>query len=333
MKNTDYMFEAKDKDGNTIDCIGYIFAIELQRKLFDVEEVKRAATDKGIPTKVFKDIKKRTAFTQAITAMTNHMKKRGYVIHKVSDDASSVVYAVDKKIVKDKELNMIASDTNTETTVNTDAAEYETIANFIYDVGNDRVLADSQDRLTELVAVLNLYINSYTKNTFRMKVNDIIDSLGDCIAWRQKGGVYFVPAKHKKALFDVIEMVTALDAGSRVKLGEVPNLSHSKQAVAMAVTEEVGKEVKLVKENLAKLYSAGDLDNKDIVNIITKLSKQIRIVEEYQILTERTMDDSMKIIQEVQELSKEFLLTGKIVKPIIEETKIDDEVADILADL
>lgn len=332
--NAEYIFKAKDSNGNDVDCIGSIFAIELSRNLFDIEEVRRACTTAGIDhNKYFKEQKKETAFTNAVSAMTKYFKRKGYILHKVSDDSSAVVYSLDKKRVNTTEKTLAASDTNTEITLNVNEADYENVASFIYDRGNDRVLTDTAERLSDLVKVLNQYINSYTKNQFRLKVNEIIEKLGGCINWRKKGGVYFVPARHRDVLNKVVDVVNNLDSKAVIKIGEVPNLQQSRRAVATSVDEEVQAKIKDLKVQINELYLANDFKGRKSLTIVEKLGKEIKELEQYKIICESNFTETSAVIAEAQEIVKDILLTGKTTRKIVEEVKPDEELADLLADL
>jgi hypothetical protein len=163
-----------------------------------------------------------------------------------------------------------------------------------------------------------VYEESYEKAQFSMQLRRILSKHGDIIPWVDSGHAYFVPAKHSQLMFKLFELVTKLDPEARITRGEVPDLTFSKQTVAESANESIRDDMQLINDKLNKLYSNNDEENKltqrIAMNTVEELSQAIRRVEEYKVLCERDLRDASGKIEEVQQVIKEFLLTGKITK-------------------
>ena len=133
-------------------------------------------------------------------------------------------------------------------------------------------------------------------------------------------------------------MGTELDPKSRITRGEVPDLTFSKQTVAESASDSISDDMKFIEDRVQKLYSMNDDENKltskIALNMVDEVSKALRRVEEYKILTERDLNKSTMKISEVQEVLREFLMTGKIKKPAkTEEQEVIEEVDDLINSL
>lgn len=331
---------AKDSSGNEIPCLGFNFGLTLQRKMFPCSEVIHEAEKLGIPTDVFRENTKKNSFVKAVKKNINKvLDKKGTVIHELEKSSTQIVYSVDRIVLTNEQQNMIDSDTNAFSVINTHSATYEPVTKLVYDCASEKVLCDNEDVLAEVLKLLKVYEESYEKAQFSMQLRRILSKHGDIVPWVDSGHAYFVPAKHSQLMFKLFELVTKLDPEARITRGEVPDLTFSKQTVADAANESIQDDMKLIEEKLNKLYSSNPdenkLTNRIAMNTVTELAQTIRRVEEYKILCERDLRGATSKIEEVQQIVKTFLLTGKIPekKATVEqqiETAVDEELAELL---
>ncbi len=331
---------AKDSSGNDIPCLGFNFGLTLQRKMFPCSEVIHEAEKLGIPTDVFRENTKKNSFVKAVKKNINKvLDKKGTVIHELEKSSTQIVYSVDRIVLTNEQQNMIDSDTNAFSVINTHGATYEPVTKLVYDCASEKVLCDNEDVLAEVLKLLKVYEESYEKAQFSMQLRRILSKHGDIVPWVDSGHAYFVPAKHSQLMFKLFELVTKLDPEARITRGEVPDLTFSKQTVADSANESIQDDMKMIEEKLQKLYSSDPDDNKltnrIAMNTVTELAQTIRRVEEYKILCERDLRGATSKIEEVQQIVKTFLLTGKIPekKATVEqqiETAVDEELAELL---
>lgn len=331
---------AKDSKGNEIPCLGFNFGLTLNRKMFPCSEVIHEAEKLGIPTDVFRENTKKNSFVKAVRKNINKvLDKKGTVIHELEKSSTQIVYSVDRIVLTNEQQNMIDSDTNAFSVINTHGATYEPVTKLVYDCASEKVLCDNEDVLAEVLKLLKVYEESYEKAQFSMQLRRILSKHGDIVPWVDSGHAYFVPAKHSQLMFKLFELVTKLDPEARITRGEVPDLTFSKQTVADAANESIQDDMKLIEEKLNKLYSSNPdenkLTNRIAMNTVEELAQAIRRVEEYKILCERDLKNATGKIEEVQGIVKSFLLTGKIPekKATVEqqiETAVDEELAELL---
>jgi len=331
---------AKDSKGNEIPCLGFNFGLTLNRKMFPCSEVIHEAEKLGIPTDVFRENTKKNSFVKAVRKNINKvLDKKGTVIHELEKSSTQIVYSVDRIVLTNEQQNMIDSDTNAFSVINTHGATYEPVTKLVYDCASEKVLCDNEDVLAEVLKLLKVYEESYEKAQFSMQLRRILSKHGDIVPWVDSGHAYFVPAKHSQLMFKLFELVTKLDPEARITRGEVPDLTFSKQTVAESANESIRDDMQLINDKLNKLYSNNDEENKltqrIAMNTVEELAQAIRRVEEYKILCQRDLKDAVGKIEEVQAVVKEFLLTGKITKKqaTVEqqiETAVDEELAELL---
>jgi len=331
---------AKDSNGNEIPCLGFNFGLTLNRKMFSCAEVIHEAEKLGIPTDVFRENTKKNSFVKAVRKNINKvLDKKGTVIHELEKSSTQIVYSVDRIVLTNEQQNMIDSDTNAFSVINTHGATYEPVTKLVYDCASEKVLCDNEDVLAEVLKLLKVYEESYEKAQFSMQLRRILSKHGDIVPWVDSGHAYFVPAKHSQLMFKLFELVTKLDPEARITRGEVPDLTFSKQTVAESANESIRDDMQLINDKLNKLYSNNDEENKltqrIAMNTVEELAQAIRRVEEYKILCQRDLKDAVGKIEEVQAVVKEFLLTGKITKKqaTVEqqiETAVDEELAELL---
>jgi len=308
--------------------------------MFPCSEVIHEAEKLGIPTDVFRENTKKNSFVKAVRKNINKvLDKKGTVIHELEKSSTQIVYSVDRIVLTNEQQNMIDSDTNAFSVINTHGATYEPVTKLVYDCASEKVLCDNEDVLAEVLKLLKVYEESYEKAQFSMQLRRILSKHGDIVPWVDSGHAYFVPAKHSQLMFKLFELVTKLDPEARITRGEVPDLTFSKQTVADAANESIQDDMKLIEEKLNKLYSSNPdenkLTNRIAMNTVEELAQAIRRVEEYKILCERDLKNATGKIEEVQGIVKSFLLTGKIPekKATVEqqiETAVDEELAELL---
>lgn len=330
---------AKDSKGNDIPCLGFNFGLTLKRAMFPCNEVIREAEKLGIPTDVFRENTKKNSFVKAVKKNIGKvLDKKGTVIHELEKSAQQVVYSVDRIILTNEEKNMIDSDTNSFSMINTHGATYEPITKIVYDCSSEKVLCDSEDILSEVLKLLKVYEDGYEKAQFSMQLRRILSKHGDIIPWVDSGHAYFVPAKHQELMFKLFKLVTALDPEARITRGEVPDLTFSKQTVAESADDSIQEEMKFIDTRIHELYSSNKDENKltskIVMNMVGELSKSVRRVEEYKLLCERDLGKASGKIEEVQELVKAFLTTGKIPEKVVTtaqilESEVDEELAEL----
>lgn len=330
---------AKDSKGNEIPCLGFNFGLTLKRSMFPCNEVIHEAEKLGIPTDVFRENTKKNSFVKAVKKNINKvLDRKGTVIHELEKSAQQVIYSVDRIVLNNEQQNMIDSDTNAFAVINTHGATYEQITKLVYDCASEKVLCDNEDVLAEVLKLLKVYEESYEKAQFSMQIRRILGKHGDIVPWVDSGHAYFVPAKHSNLMFKLFDLVNKLDPEARITRGEVPDLTFSKQTVADSANESIQDDMKLIEEKLTKLYSSDSSENKltnrIAMNTVEELAQSIRRVEEYKILCERDLRGATGKIEEVQQVVKAFLLTGKIPeKKVSVEQKVDADVDAELSEL
>jgi len=343
MSTTRFLHVAKDRSGNKIPCIGFNFGLTLKRKLFPCSDVIKEAENLGIPTDVFRENTKKNSFVKAVKKnLGKVLDEKGTIIHEVEKTSEKIVYHVDRKVLTETEVSLFSSETNSEENTVALNTEYQTIGRVIYDCSSDKVLCDNQEVLSEVLRLLKVYEQSYEKAQFSLQIRRILNKHGDIIPWVDSGHAYFVPAKHSDLMFKLFKLVTTLDPTARITRGEVPDLTFSKQTVADSANEAVQSDMKFISDRLQKLYSDDSDQNRltprIAMNTVEELAKAVRRVDEYKILCERDLKTATGKIEEVQQVIKEYLLTGKITKKeATAEEKVvaeaEAEVDDLLIDL
>jgi len=323
----------KDKKGNSIPLLGYNFAIELQKDMFNREDVLQSAKNNGIEIERFKENSTRNSFKNALNQQRKMTKEQGKVINFVEEDAYSITFQLDRKVVE--ETAKLVSDSD-----GVDSSELVKNCNFITDTSivfdklTNRVICDNQELLGIVYAKLKVYQASYLKRNLSKHINDILESEAGMIAWRSAGGVYFVPAKYRQLLMNIVQFVTELDADATVKIAEVPDMQFASMAVKESAEQSLQKDLDKMKDDIKEIETEGDkLSSHMKQNRFEKLAQLNRKMEEYSILVENDLKSVSRESKKVKFMIENYARYGTVKSPVSEAVFTPEQIEELPEDI
>lgn len=310
---------SKDKNGNPITLIGYNFSIELKKDMYKRVDVLVAAKNNNIPDEIFRENNKRNSFRNALNQQRKATKKAEKVINFVEEDGSKIVFQLDHKIIEEYNKMMETSDGTSEM-VNATKSNYVTDTVIIYDKCTGRILCDDNELLALVYKELKIFQESYLKRNISKYINNLLEKNADMIPWRSAGGVYFVPARYKQLLMNIIDFVTELDADASVKISEVPDMNFSCITIKESAEQSLKKDLDTIKEGIKELEAEGDkISNKMVLNRLEMIAKLNRRAEEYSLLVEHDLKSTKDYSKKVEQMIKNYSMFGSIQPPAKKE--------------
>ena len=307
---------SKDKNGNPVQLIGYNFSIEFTKDMFNRENILLSARQNNIPEKIFRENSKRNSFKNALNNQKKVTKKEDKVINFVEEDGMKITFQLDHKIIEEHNRSMETSDGNTEM-VSATSSKYITDTIIIYDKATDRILCDDNELLSLVYKELKIFQESYLKRNMTKYINNLLENEAGMIPWRSAGGVYFVPARYKPLLMNIINFVTQIDINAVVKVAEVPDMNFSCQSVKESAEQSLKKDLNEIRSGIKDLEENSDeLSSRMKENRIQQISKLTRRAEEYGILVESELKDVKWYAKVVEQTIRNYSMYGTVKSPV-----------------